>query len=191
MLKYKELTPETWYDFEKLFGDKGACDGCWCTYWRQSHSEYNKNKGEFNKKIMKSLVESGHIPGLLFYENSEPVAWCSISPRKDFVRLEKSKILKSIDNKDVISITCFFIPRVYRGKGLQKQIIEHIINYCKTKAIKIIEAYPIAPKKSTYPPAFAWTGFASIFIKLGFKEVARRSETRPIMRLVLKYENSN
>jgi len=36
------------------------------------------------------------------------------------------------------------------------------------------------------PDVFAWTGFASAFKKAGFKEVIRRSETRPIMRYVVK-----
>ena len=36
------------------------------------------------------------------------------------------------------------------------------------------------------PDAFAWTGLSAAFLKAGFKEVARRSETRPIMRFYLK-----
>jgi len=33
--------------------------------------------------------------------------------------------------------------------------------------------------------AFAWTGIAKAFIRTGFKEVKRRSPTRPIVRLQL------
>jgi hypothetical protein len=32
------------------------------------------------------------------------------------------------------------------------------------------------------PDVFAWTGVASAFLKAGFVECGRRSETRPIMR---------
>lgn len=32
----------------------------------------------------------------------------------------------------------------------------------------------------------AWTGFASTFFKAGFKELARRSQTRPVLRYVIK-----
>ena len=32
------------------------------------------------------------------------------------------------------------------------------------------------------PEVFAWTGIRSAFDNAGFKEVARRAETRPIMR---------
>jgi len=33
-LSYQALTIESWVQFEKLFGDKGACGGCWCMWWR-------------------------------------------------------------------------------------------------------------------------------------------------------------
>ena len=40
----------------------------------------------------------------------------------------------------------------------------------------------MAPVKVPYPETYAWTGFESVFRRAGFSEVARRSETRPIMR---------
>jgi hypothetical protein len=49
-----------------------------------------------------------------------------------------------------------------------------------------VEAYPVEPKKDKMPDAFAWTGLASAFIKAGFTECARRSETRPIMRFYIE-----
>jgi hypothetical protein len=49
----------------------------------------------------------------------------------------------------------------------------------------VLEGYPVEPKKDKMDAAFAWTGFASAFKKAGFVEVTRRSETRPIMRLVM------
>ena len=40
-------------------------------------------------------------------------------------------------------------------------------------------------KKDPMPDVFAWTGMASAFRKAGFREVARRSAGRPIMRIEL------
>ena len=39
--------------------------------------------------------------------------------------------------------------------------------------------------RERYPAVYAWTGFVQAFRDAGFEEVARRSETRPIMRKVL------
>jgi hypothetical protein len=35
------------------------------------------------------------------------------------------------------------------------------------------------------PAAFAWTGIASAFKKVGFVEVVRRADNRPIMRFYI------
>ena len=66
--------------------------------------------------------------------------------------------------------------------GLSVALLKFITEYCKKKGAKIIEGYPVEPKKTNMPDVFAWTGFVSAFQKAGFKEVARRSETRPVMR---------
>ncbi len=46
----------------------------------------------------------------------------------------------------------------------------------------MVEGYPVEPKRSPMPDVFAWTGLADAFLRAGFKEVLRRSPTRPIMR---------
>jgi hypothetical protein len=48
---------------------------------------------------------------------------------------------------------------------------------------KVVEGYPVEPRKDPMPDVFAWTGMASAFRKVGFKEVARRASSRPIMRI--------
>jgi len=60
------------------------------------------------------------------------------------------------------------------------------MEYVQKQGGKIVEGYPVDPKKSRIPDAFAYTGLASAFRKAGFVEVVRRSETRPIMRYTIK-----
>jgi len=186
--KYKFFTvsKENWKDFTKLFGEKGACAGCWCMYWRLSSSQWKKHQGVGNKKEMKKLIYSNSSPGILAYDGDEPVGWCSISPRKDFIRLENSRILKPVDEKSVWSIVCFFIDKNYRKKGVSVELIQAAKKYVISCKGKIIEGYPVAPKDGKYPDTFAYTGLANAFKEAGFKEVIRRSETRPIMRFYLK-----
>jgi hypothetical protein len=33
-LTIRPLTPDLWPAFVDLFGKSGACNGCWCMYWR-------------------------------------------------------------------------------------------------------------------------------------------------------------
>jgi len=181
-LEFHPVTPERWSDFETLFGAKGACGGCWCMLWRLTRKEFERQKGAANRQSMKTIVESGEIPGLLAYSEKQPVAWCSVAPRQRFPALERSRVLKKIDDEPVWSISCFFIHKDFRKKGLSVRILGAVITYVKKQGGKIVEGYPVEPKKGKTADVFAWTGLASFFKKAGFAECARRSETRPIMR---------
>lgn len=182
VLEFHPVTKERWPDFEILFGEKGACGGCWCMLWRLTRKEFERQKGWANRQSMKTIVESGEIPGLLAYSEKQPVAWCSVAPRQRFPALERSRVLKKIDDEPVWSISCFFIHKDFRKKGLGVRLLEAVITYVKKQGGKIVEGYPVEPKKGKTADVFAWTGLASFFKKAGFVECARRSETRPIMR---------
>ncbi len=184
-VNFKELTNQTWQDFEKLFGERGACGGCWCMSWRLKKSVFDKQKGDGNKRAIKKLVGEKQTIGIIAYLDKEPIGWCSVAPREDFIRLANSRVLKPIDDKPVWSIVCFFIIKAYRRQGLSTEILKGVINICKRKGVKIVEGYPVEPYTENMPAAFAWTGFPSAFAKAGFVEVARRSATRPIMRYYL------
>ena len=184
--KFYTVTKENWKDFEKLFGVKGACAGCWCMYWRTSSLQWKKQQGAGNKRAIKKLIFSDTIPGILAYDNDQPIGWCSVAPRNEFIRLNNSKILKPVDDKPVWSVVCFFIEKNYRRKGVSVDLLNAIKKYAKSKRVKIIEGYPVEPKENKYPDTFAYTGLASAFAQEGFKEVIRRSETRPIMRYNVK-----
>ena len=181
-LTVRPLTPDRWSDLERLFGPRGACGGCWCMWWRETHAEFERRKGAGNKRAMSRIVSSGEVPGIIGYIGDEPVAWCSIAPRDRFPRLERSRILKRIDDEPVWSVVCFFIARTYRKLGLSRRMLEQAVLYAAGEGARLVEGYPVEPKKGKTADAFAYTGLAQIFRSAGFAEVERRSETRPIMR---------
>ncbi|MCH9028511.1 MAG: GNAT family N-acetyltransferase [Bacteroidetes bacterium] len=155
-------------------------------YWRLKQSVLDAQKGNGNKRAMKKIIFSDNIPGIIAYAEGEPIGWCSAAQREDFPRLANSRVLKPVDEKPVWSVVCFFINRNYRKKGLSVALLNAVKKFVKSNGGKILEGYPIEPKKDKMPDAFAWTGLSAAFLKAGFKEVARRSETRPIMRFYLK-----
>jgi GNAT superfamily N-acetyltransferase len=184
-LDFHPLTPERWKDLEGLFGERGACGGCWCMWWRLTHREFERNKGEPNRRAMKRIVNSGQVPGILAYRDGRPVGWCSVGPREVYPRLERSRILKRIDDQPVWSVVCFFIARSHRRQGISTKLLRAAVDYAKQNGARIVEGYPVEPKEGQVPDVFLYHGLASSFVQVGFKEVARRSETRPIMRYSL------
>ncbi len=123
-LEFAPLTPERWPDLEKLFGERGACGGCWCMWWRLRQSEYKKQRGEGNRRGFRALVKKGPPPGILAYEAAEPVGWCSIGPRPSFPRMARSRVLKPVDDQAVWSVTCLFIRKMHRGKGVSTELLK-------------------------------------------------------------------
>jgi GNAT superfamily N-acetyltransferase len=183
-LSFRPLTPDLWDDFEHLFGPRGACGGCWCTFWKLRGKAYEENTGEPARQMQKSVVDSGIVPGLLAFTGDEPVGWIAVEPRSAYERLAHSRILKPVDEAEVWSVTCFFVAKQARRQGLTVELLKAAVKYVKEQGGKIVEGYPVDTDKEM-PAAFIYHGTASAFHQAGFVEAARRSDTRPIMRYSL------
>jgi len=176
------LDKSRWDDLVELFGERGACGGCWCMSWRLSHADYEKGKGASNKRALKKLVDHNEPLGVLAYVGDKPVGWCAVAPRGKFPRLENSRVMRPVDDKPVWSISCLFINKPYRRKGISVELLKGVIKYCKSKKAKIIEAYPEEPYADKIPDAFAWKGIPASFKRAGFVVAEQRTPKRPIMR---------
>ena len=181
-LLIKPVTKDLWNDLEELFGKHGAYSGCWCMWWRIKRAEFDRQTGEANRKALKRIVDSGTVPGILAYLNGKPIGWCSVAPREQFPVLDRSPVLKRFDDKPVWSIVCFFISKAFRRQGLSKLLIKGAVDYARKNRAKIVEAYPADKEDSKNTSLDAFTGFLKTFSNIGFEEVIRRSEKRPMVR---------
>jgi GNAT superfamily N-acetyltransferase len=178
------LTPDRWQDLEQLFGPNGAYAGCWCMWWRVAGKDWDAHKGEGNRLALKEIVESGEVPGIIGYVDSQPAGWCAIAPRDAHMRLreERVRIFKKVDDLPVWTITCFYIGRPYRNQGLMLNLLNAAVSYASAEGATIVEGYPLDTEGDRKAASSAYTGLLSTFQKAGFVEVLRRHEGRPIMR---------
>jgi GNAT superfamily N-acetyltransferase len=182
-LSFEALSRKNWDKFVRLFGAKGACGSCWCMYYRLSRSDFKEGKAEDgNKNSMKAIVWEGNPTGILAICEDQAIAWCAFAPREDYIKLEKSRVHKRIDNRPVWSITCFFIDKNFRQMGISVELIKGVIKFARQEGISIIEAYPTIPTTNHLPDSFLWIGLYSSFKKAGFKIVDRTSKNRPMVR---------
>jgi GNAT superfamily N-acetyltransferase len=183
-LTIRPLTPDLWPALENLFGKNGACNGCWCMYWRIG-SAYYKRSRELNKADFKRIVKRGPPPGLLAFSGDLPIGWCQLTPRNALPALDRARLLKRVDEVPVWSISCFYVRRGYRKKGVASALVAAAVKAAKRAKALLLEAYPIDTNhpKSTLN---LYTGIASTFKHAGFKTVARHAPHRPIMRYDLK-----
>ncbi len=180
-LEFHPLTPDRWVDFETLFGPKGAYSGCWCMWWRLPRSEFSRQQGEGNRLVLKAIVESGAPTGLLAYVDGIPAGWISLAPREHYTALERSRILKRVDDQPVWSIMCFYMNRKFRRRGLMAPLITAACDYAASLGAQILEAYPIITGENAAPVS-TYMGSYQTFRKAGFIEVARPAPKHPILR---------
>ena len=182
MLRFHPATPSRWNDIEELFGERGACGGCWCMFWRVPRKQFDAAKGTGNKRALKSIIAAGRKPGVIAYSGKQPIGWCAVAPREAYIGLDTSRLLKPVDDQPVWSVSCLFIARPFRRKGISAELLRAAVDFAARQGAKIVEGYPVEPSMEKMPDPFLWHGVPSAFIAAGFKEVLRRSASRPIMR---------
>ena len=173
----RQLTIDLWPALEELFGSKGACNGCWCMYWRIG-SNYHKRSRDLNKKEFKNIVKKGPPPGLIAFLNNVPAGWCQLTAKSSLPWLEKNYGSGNDTTPGTWCISCFYIKNKYRKIGVTSALIEYAINLAKRSKVKLIEGYPVNSKSS-------FTGYPSTFRKAGFKNHGQGKYNRTIMRLYL------
>ncbi len=189
--RVEPLTPEMWPAFERLFGKQGACMGCWCMYWRLPRKEYDAARGADAKRLFKERVKKGPPPGVVAFIGDEAVGWLQIGPRADAPQWNTPRRLSApvkpedAENAAVWGATCFFVKSSARRQGVTDALLKGGIAFARENGARVIEACPMDTQGRSDPISL-YVGRASVFERAGFKEIVRRKETRPLMRLMLR-----
>jgi GNAT superfamily N-acetyltransferase len=177
-LRIRQLTPDLWPVLEDLFGERGACNGCWCMYWRIG-AAYRKQTPEKNKQAFREIVKHGPPPGLIAFDGDLPVGWCQLTPRDALPHLDRVWRLRRIDRVPVWSISCLYVRKGYRRRGITFALITAAIKAAKAAGAPALEAYPLDAKLT---PSASGTGYLSTYMRADFQTVARHTPPRPIVR---------
>ena len=181
-LKIVPLTPKWWPAFEDLLGQQGPCSRCWCMYWRIGPA-YRKRSPTTNKAEFRAIVRKGFPPGLLALDGEVAIGWCQLTPRDVLPWLDHARQFRQIDDLRVWSISCFYIRKGYRRRGVTGALIEAAIIAAKEAGAPALEAYPLDTELTS---SASFTGYMSTFRRAGFKVLVRYVSSRPIMRMDLK-----
>ncbi len=154
--------------------------------WRLPRAEYEQGKGEGNRLALHHLVQHGPPPGVLAFDGDVPIGWCAIAPRSTYVALERSRVLKPLDSLPVWSVSCFFVARPWRGRGVATALLRAAVDFARQRGARAVEGYPMIARRERMPDAFAWTGLSGVFRAAGFRLAGRHSPARPIYRFVFE-----
>jgi GNAT superfamily N-acetyltransferase len=177
----RPLTPDRFADIEVVFGDRGIARSCFCMHWRRPDGGFDDKRD--NRDRFADVAAEGRPPGLIGYVEEGPVGWVQVGPRHEFPTLDRSRLLKRVDDVEPWSINCFVVRTGYRKQGVGAGLLTAAIAFAKHEGAEVIEAYPVDGPRSSGVDYF--TGTLSMFDKHGFVELIRRNDTRPIVRLIV------
>jgi GNAT superfamily N-acetyltransferase len=177
------LTAENFEDIDELFGPPGGhiVKMCYCVWFRETGTGDNKMPNKDKRPFLKSLAESDMPPGILGYLDGVVVGWASLGPRHDFPALDRSPLMKKVDDEPVWSLPCFYVDKEYRGRGVATALLKAAQEFAVSRNAETLEAYPVDNTERT-PEDSAFFGLKTMFDREGYTEVARRKETRPVVR---------
>lgn len=187
----RPLTPGLWPALEDLFGANGAHGGCWCMYWRVPgpRKAWSEACGAPNREAFFSIVKAGPPPGLVAFDGEKPVGWVNLGPRSLFPRFNAAKTSSPLVPDDasdvgVWAINCFFVRAGERRRGLTRALLDAAVDFARAGGARVLEACPIETERKLIWGE-GYVGIGSTFRAAGFRAVAKRSQTRPLMRIDL------
>lgn len=179
-LTIRPLTAGDWPLIAELFGDKGACGGCWCMYWRVERGGrvWDEMRGKPARRHLHDLVTAGKVHALLAMSGDTPVGWACVGPYESFPRLARVRAFQRDRPVGTWSIVCFYIPSKLRRSGIATRLLAAARDLALARGATVVEGYPVTVRsKQGLPGAFAWTGVPAMFAAAGFHRLggARRS----------------
>jgi len=105
----------------------------------------------------------------------------SIRPSEEFPRIDSGwnycRLAPENRNRKLWRITCFFVDKAYRRKGVARIALGVALDSIKKRGGGIAEAYPATRKRAVA----VWLGAVSMFEREGFKTVARLGRSNLVM----------
>ena len=101
---------------------------------------------------MERLVRAGREPGLLAYDDGEPVGWVSLGPREEFAALLRSPQYRPRDGGGdaVWSLVCFTVDRNAQRQGVARALLAAAMKHAFAHGASSLEAYPHKTERVNY-----------------------------------------
>lgn len=173
MIEYvcRELDATTWDAFSDLIAkNNGIWGGCWCMAFHEEGIGKHKS-AEQNRLEKEARVHDGRAHAALVFHGDTVVGWCQYG-RSDEVCLKhkfKKTYYPGMQLEPDWRITCFFVDRKHRGKGVASRALSAALLSIAAAGGGVVEAYPEDLDGRAFSSSFIYLGTTSMFEKLGFE----------------------
>ena len=168
MYRTEALTPGTWPSFAALVeANNGVWGGCWCLWY------HGKNEADLpleEKREAKACrVRAGEAHAALVYDGADCVGWCQFGSPAELPRLHNQRAYdQTASEPPDWRITCFFVGKGHRGKGVATAALEGAIEQIGKLGGGLVEGYPEDVEGRKASPAFLFNGSLATFERSGF-----------------------
>ena len=180
-------------DLQAVFGTRGQGSRCQCQRYKlQPRELFASFPVEERAHRLREQTDCGHpdsdaTSGLVAYLDGEPVGWCAVEPRPEYVGLVRNHRVpwegRSEDKSDrgVWAVTCLFTRAGYRRRGVSRALALAAVEFARRRGANAIEAYPITTTKVIEEELHV--GTCTTFAGAGFAEVSKPTLRRAVMRI--------
>jgi hypothetical protein len=178
----RPLTPETWDAFALLAErHNGVFGGCWCTWFHTFYSEKTFDAAD-NRALKQRLVNEGKAHAALVFDGDEAVAWAEYGTPEELPNIYHLKEYEAeLDRPADYRITCVFVDKKYRRKGLTEVAIRGALDLIAEAGGGTVEGYPhdtTDGKKASV----LYNSTRGVFERAGFDYLRPKGKRNCVMR---------
>jgi GNAT superfamily N-acetyltransferase len=185
----RALGPDTWDAFARLAErHNGVWNGCWCTWFHATAADRggSERTAQTNRDLKCRLVREGRAHAALVFDGEEAVAWCEYGTPAELPNIYHRKEYEAaLDTLPDYRITCFFVDRRYRRKGLATVALAGALRLIEQAGGGAVEAYPHDTDGKKVSASFLYNGTRSLFEDAGFSYIRPKGKSNTVMRKVV------
>ncbi|MDR7251732.1 GNAT superfamily N-acetyltransferase [Nocardioides sp. BE266] len=175
---------DRWADVARVMQTPGDPEACWCQVFRHPREDWDARPVSQNTVDLRALVEGGLRPGLVAYDDGEPVGWCSVAPLSELVRITTSPYFAALrpEGEDLSgrwAVTCFVVTEAARGSGLVDVLLAAAVAHARDRGATSVEGIPLDTEAAEHvTPDELFGGTLAAFTSAGFSETGRLGPDR-------------
>ncbi len=168
-----EIRPADVYaDVRAVIGPKRPeSNVCFCLSYRIGSQENQQLREPARSERVRGLCAEDPPPGVLAYQDGEPVGWAAIHPRAD-TSFARNRKIPHVDDLDVWSLWCLRVRPGYRRRGVVHALIPGAVEFARRNGAPAVEAYPVDNRGEKVDLTMAYVGTRTVFERAGFSWAA-------------------
>jgi GNAT superfamily N-acetyltransferase len=179
MYTVKPLTSKTWPDFARLVEKhNGVWGGCWCIIFHYPGPGHVGGSPSENRSDKLRRVQQGKAHAALVYDGARCVGWCQFGSPDELPGMKLKKAYEEgLAKLPDWRITCFFVDREYRHKGIASVALNGALQEIARLGGGTVESYPEDVEARSTSGSFLYNATLAMFERRGFHRVRRLGKT--------------